>query len=104
MNWTERLQKKWNLKNTQQVIIVLIVFACTGFTILWLKRPIVAYFTIDGEQNVWFSVAYFVLILPIYNLFLLFYGFVFGQFAFFWEFEKRTFRRITGKKDHAQEK
>lgn len=103
MNWIDRLQLKWKLKNTRQVLIILLVFACTGFTVLFLKRPVVGYFTADGGQNIWFSIAYYVLILPIYNVILLFYGFVFGQFEFFWEFEKRTFNRITGRKKHANE-
>ncbi|WP_421893730.1 DUF6787 family protein [Marinoscillum sp.] len=101
MSWLNRLQTRWNLKSGFQVVMVLIVFACTGFTVLFLKRPVVAFFTGDGEQNIWFSVAYYLLILPIYNIILLFYGFLFGQFRFFWEFEKRTFRRLTGKKDNA---
>ena len=101
MSWLDRLQARWNLKSSFQVLIVLIVFACTGFTVLFLKRPVVSFFTADGEQNIWFSLAYYILILPIYNLILLFYGFVFGQFRFFWAFEKRMFRRLTGKKDNA---
>lgn len=34
-------------------------------------------------------------------MFLLFYGFIFGQFRFFWEFEKKFFNRILrrGKKE-----
>ncbi|VXD18094.1 DUF6787 family protein [Marinoscillum sp. 108] len=101
MSWLDRLQARWNLKSSFHVFIVLIVFACTGFTVLFLKRPVVSFFTADGEQNIWFSLAYYILILPIYNLILLFYGFVFGQFRFFWAFEKRMFRRLTGKKDNA---
>ncbi|HZX74601.1 MAG TPA: DUF6787 family protein [Cyclobacteriaceae bacterium] len=34
------------------------------------------------------------LVFPVYNLFLLFYGFVFGQIHFFWNFEKRFLGRI----------
>lgn len=99
MSWIDRLKKRWNLKNTWHVVIVLIVFACTGFTVLFLKRPVVAFFAEDGEQPVWFSIAYYILILPIYNVILLIYGFIFGQFRFFWEFEKRMWNRMTGRKD-----
>jgi hypothetical protein len=35
-----------------------------------------------------------VLILPVYNVLLLFYGAIFGQFRFFWDFEKRFFNRL----------
>lgn len=100
MGWIDRLQAKWKLKSTKQVLIVLLVFACTGFTVLFLKRPISAYFTPEGETpSQWFSIIYYILILPVYNLILLGYGFLFGQFHFFWEFEKRMFGRITKKKN-----
>ncbi len=78
--------------------MILIVFACTGTTVMLLKRPVVAFFAGDGEQPLLFSILYYLLILPIYNVILLIYGFIFGQFSFFWEFEKRFIRRITGRK------
>lgn len=81
------------MKNIWQVIVILFVFACTGFTVLWLKRPTL-YFFFGEEIPGWTKTVYYILILPIYNLILLFYGFVFGQFHFFLEFEKKTFRRL----------
>jgi hypothetical protein len=33
-------------------------------------------------------------VLPAYQVLLLLYGFLLGQFAFFWAFEKRMFGRI----------
>lgn len=93
----EKLKERWNLKNTGQVVIVLIVFAATGFTVMFLKRPVVGFFTENGEQPIIFSILYYLLILPVYNVILLFYGFVFGQFRFFWEFEKKMWARMTGK-------
>jgi hypothetical protein len=72
---------------------VLIVFSCTGFTVLFIKRPLLSYITESGN-TVTASIIYYILILPFYNLLLLFYGVIFGQFGFFWEFEKRFFQRI----------
>ena len=97
MTYFRKLQEKWHLKNIAQVIIVLIVFACTGFTVLFLKRPLMSLLTSDNH-SIWYDVFYYVLILPAYNLVLLFYGFVFGQFSFFWEFEKRLFNRLFGRR------
>ena len=91
-SWIQKLQARWGV-SAMQVVIILIVFACTGFTVMFLKKPIVAFFT-GGEQSLVFTIAYYILILPIYNLFLLIYGFIFGQFKFFWEFEKRFFKRM----------
>lgn len=97
-NWVSKLQKRWNLGSGWQVLVVLLVFACTGFTVLFLKRPLFRWIQTDPEYNTLFSVLYYVFILPVYNVILLFYGFIFGQFRFFWEFEKRMFRRMAGKK------
>jgi len=96
--WIEKLKSRWNLKSTTQVVIVLIVFACTGTTVLLIKRPLFAYWFPDGEKPLWATIAYFILILPVYNVFLLFYGFLFGQFKFFWEFEKKFFKRFIPKR------
>jgi hypothetical protein len=95
--WVARLRKRWGV-GTGQVFIILLVFACTGFTVLFLKRPVVAYFAGDGEQPLLFSILYYILILPVYNAILLVYGALFGQFKFFWEFEKRFFRRMLGRR------
>jgi hypothetical protein len=96
-NWIQKLQTRWQLHSAWQVVIVLIVFACTGFTVMFIK-PVITEWLFHENHPTWFSVLYWVLILPIYNLFLLFYGFVFGQFKFFWEFEKRFFARIFKRK------
>jgi hypothetical protein len=92
--WIDKLKTRWNLKNTWQVVIILIVFACTGTTVLIIKRPLFAYWFPEGDKPLWANILYYVLILPVYNILLLAYGFVFGQFRFFWEFEKRFFSRI----------
>lgn len=90
--WIENLRSKWKLENAWQVIVVLLVFACTGITIMLLKRPVLKWF--NTENTTTFTVAYYLLILPVYNVILLAYGFIFGQFRFFWEFEKRFINRI----------
>lgn len=95
--WMDRLSARWGV-SPGRVVLILLVFACTGLTVLFLKRPILAYFTGEGEQPVLFTVVYYVLILPVYNALLLLYGALFGQFRFFWAFEKRFFARLVGRK------
>lgn len=92
----QRLQTKWKLDSLLQVVLVLVVFACTGFTILFIKNPILNFFGIErgGGQGFINTVLYLILILPLYQIFLLIYGFIFGQFKFFWEKEKQIFKRI----------
>ncbi|MFC5626450.1 DUF6787 family protein [Algoriphagus winogradskyi] len=91
----QRLQSKWKLDSLLQVVLVLVVFACTGFTILFIKNPILDFFGVEkgGFVN---TLLYLLLVLPLYQILLLIYGFIFGQFRFFWEKEKQIFRRIGG--------
>lgn len=98
MSFLESLKKRWGLGSASQVIIVLIVFACTGFTILFLKRPLFELIGTSEDNQTLFTILYYIFILPIYNIILLVYGFLFGQFVFFWEFEKKMWYRMTGQK------
>jgi hypothetical protein len=95
ISWTEKLKERWQLSSPWQVIIVLIVFACTGFTVLFLKPYIMMLFTGSEQSETVGTVLYYIFILPLYNVILLGYGFVFGQFNFFWRFEKRFIRRLS---------
>ncbi|HTF19401.1 MAG TPA: DUF6787 family protein [Chryseolinea sp.] len=94
MSWIQRLKHRWKLGSVFQVVVVLIVFACTGFTVLFIKRPILTYLAGSRGDSTMATILYYVFVLPLYNVILLAYGFLFGQFNFFWEFEKRTFTRI----------
>ena len=92
--WVEKLRNRWHLESVRHVFIVLLVFACTGFTVLFIKKPLLFLFAGEVGNSTQASVIYYVLILPLYNVLLLFYGFIFGQLTFFWAFEKRFFGRI----------
>ena len=95
--WIEQLRLRWRVDTIWQVVVILVVFACTGFTVYFLKHPLLN--TLAGSQGhtVLASILYYIFILPLYNVLLLGYGFIFGQFKFFWAFEKRFFARITGR-------
>jgi hypothetical protein len=92
--WIENLQHRWRVKNVWQIIVILIVFACTGFTVLFIKKPILQWLAGENGSSTLATVLYYIFILPLYNLILLGYGFLFGQFQFFWAFEKRFMERF----------
>lgn len=95
--WQEKLKERWELKSTWQVIMVLITFSCTGFSVLFLKEPLYSLAGIDEQTPLWWRSLYYCLtVLPAYQVLLLGWGFLFGQFRFFWNFEKRFFGRIFG--------
>ena len=96
MAWFEKLQQRWGVTG-KQVILILIVFALTGSTIAFLKKPVVEFFT-GGEKSVLFSVIYFILIFPVYILFLMAYGYLFGMSEFFKKFARKSLSRFNRKK------
>ncbi len=77
-------------------VIIFIVFAITGFSSLQLAKPFLALIGIpDTFEPHWlYRVLRLLLIFPIYQILLVFVGFIFGQFSFFWEFEKKMLKRL----------
>ncbi len=94
-NFLYKLQQRWGVNSIAQVLIILLVFALTGFSAMYIKRPIYALLGIDERTPVWLRIfVWFITVLPAYQVLLLMYGFLLGQFTFFWNFEKRMFNGI----------
>lgn len=102
MSWIKNLQERWGLKSLFQVIIVLMVFSLTGPTVAFLAKPILQFFTGGNELEWWMWLIYIPLSIPVYNIVLLGFGFIFGQFAFFWKYEKKMLKRFGIKIDAEQ--
>lgn len=97
--YLDRLKERWKLESSVQAVLVLLVFACTGISVMFLKEPLYALVGISKQTSSWVKVPFYVVaVLPAYQVLLLLYGFLFGQFYFFWNFEKRMFSRIFRKK------
>lgn len=91
----EKLKQRWNVKNGWDVLIILLVFACTGFSVLYVKRGIFELIGLNDQSPTWLRWTINILIiLPLYQVILLAWGWIWGKFSFFWEFEKRMFGRI----------
>jgi hypothetical protein len=93
-----RLRRRWQLKSNRQVLLVLLVFACTGCSVLFIKKPLFLLMGMEYYQGWLYTLIYLLLILPLYQFLLLFFGFLFGQFHFFWDYERKMFRRIFSRK------
>ncbi|MDX5348983.1 MAG: hypothetical protein LPJ89_11535 [Hymenobacteraceae bacterium] len=90
----KRLQEKWGV-GPLQVVLILIVFALTGSTVVAIKKPLFALLGVAETEPAWLqTVMYLLFVFPLYQSLLLFYGFLFGQFNFFWEKEKKLLRLI----------
>jgi hypothetical protein len=96
----EKLKKRWNIQSNFQVAVILIVFAITGSTIVYIKKIIFDFINITADTALWLKIpTYIVVILVVYNILLLIVGFLFGQFKFFLDFEKKFFSRFLPKRN-----
>lgn len=91
-----KMEGRWVVDFKWELIRIFIVFAITGSSSLFVGRPIMRLIGITKENlNV---VVYWVLFIIIglifYQLLLVFFGWLFGQFKFFWNFEKKMLKHF----------
>jgi hypothetical protein len=87
------LKQRWGLTSNFQLTLIIIVFAITGSASAWLSKPVCLWLGIIKEDlGFWFTPIRLILIFPIYQVLLVAIGFLFGQFKFFWAFEKKMLR------------
>ena len=90
-----RLKDKWGLQSLVQVVAVLLVFTLTGSTVVLIRKFLFTAIGFDDTTPFWLkTITYLLFVMPFYQVLLLGYGFLLGQFSFFWEKEKKLVRRI----------
>ena len=90
-----KLKQRWGVKTNLQLTIIFIVFAITGSASAWLSKPFCLWLGITNEDlGYLFTPVRLLLIFPIYQVLLVSIGFLFGQFKFFWAFEKKMLKRM----------
>jgi hypothetical protein len=89
-------KQRWNITSNWQMVVIFVVFAITGSTAAYLSKPILDWFGISKETiSLWiYYLLYIILIFPVYQVLLVSFGFLFGQFNFFWAFEKKMLRSM----------
>ncbi len=86
----DRLKKKWGVKNAIQVVLIMVVFALTGMTVVIIRPWVFHVFGYDEATPFLLkAITYILLIFPMYQTLILVYGALLGQFSFFWEKEKK---------------
>lgn len=92
----QRLKARWGIHSNFQLVMIMVVFAVTGSSAAKLASPLTTFLGITIESTsawIYWPVRVF-LIFPIYQVLLVFFGFIFGQFRFFWNFEKKMLSRM----------
>lgn len=88
----KQLQKKWAV-GTTQFILILCVFAITGTTTAWVSKAITSWVGFDDNTFwLWKLLLRLSVLIFGYQLILLPVALLFGQFSFFWKYEKKILR------------
>ena len=92
----KKLEKKWIIRYRWEMIRIFIVFAFTGTSSVFIGKPIITFIGITKENLNPFVywVLYSIIGLIFYQILLVTFGWLFGQFQFFWEFEKKMLIRF----------
>ncbi len=99
-----KLKLKWGITSDWQVLTILIAFSLAGPTVIFIKGWYFDLLAFNDQTPTFIkTIAYLVFIFPAYQVILLIYGFLLGQFQFFWEKEKALVRAISriGRKSNA---
>lgn len=90
------LAPRWDVNYRWELIAIFLVFAITGSLSAKFSAPLMELFGMTSERMTpWlFWPVRLLIIFPIYQILLVVVGWVFGQFSFFWDFEKKMLSRL----------
>ena len=91
-----KLKERWGITSNFQLVVIFIVFAINGTASSKLSSLLLHYFDLTKPNISWFfyMIIYFIILTLIYPFLLIFTGFVFGQFKFFFPFSKKILKHI----------
>lgn len=92
----ERMKTRWGV-GPVGLVAILVAFALAGMTTLRLKQPVMGFLLLETAPGWLQWMIYLVIFLPIYQLLLLGYGTLLGQFDFFWTKLKAVWRLLGGR-------
>ena len=92
----KRLKEKWGITSNFQLFIICVVFAITGSLSVLITEPVILFLfgDLDGLTPLLSWLLRILIIFPIYQALLLFFGFIFFQYKFFYQFEKKFLKKI----------
>ena len=92
----EKIRSFFKVESNYQLFIINLVFAITGTSSLFVADYILDMLLVTQENydNSFYWITRIILILPIYQILLIIFGILFGEFSYFWKMEKKTLNKI----------
>ena len=92
----KKIIDKFHARSFKHLIIIFLVFALSGSASLLMSSLILN--AINLKELIIFYPLYLlvriILLIPIYQLVLIIIATLFGEFSYFWNFEKKFFKRL----------
>lgn len=99
----DKIKRKWGLKSDWQFIKINLVFSLAGMFVVFVRKPIFHALHITHATPIWIKILLYVpIFFPTYQINLLILGYLFGEFEFFLDKEKRLWGFILGRKRSTQ--
>jgi formyltetrahydrofolate-dependent phosphoribosylglycinamide formyltransferase len=90
----EKLKKKWKVSGTQ-LLLILCVFAVTGTATAYISKAITGWVGLTPQSPlIWRATLRGVILFFGYQVLILVVSIPFGQFSFFFNYEKKILRRL----------
>jgi formyltetrahydrofolate-dependent phosphoribosylglycinamide formyltransferase len=90
----EKLKKKWKVSGTQ-LLLILCVFAITGTATAYISKAITGWVGLTPQSPLlWRASLRAVILIFGYQVIILLVSIPFGQFSFFFNYEKKILRRL----------
>lgn len=92
----KKLKNRWHVDARWEFIAIFMVFAITGSMAGRISSPIMQALGLDGaDVSGWlYWPVRIMLIFPLYQILLILMGWLFGQYKFFYAFERKTLSRL----------
>ena len=92
----KNFKERWNIDSNLQLTIIIIVFAITGSSSVKLATPLIEFIGLSSEKTNWlvYWTLNVLITFGLYQVLLITFGTLFGQFKFFWSFEKKMLSRF----------
>ena len=87
----KKLKERWGITSNFQIVIIFIVFGITGSVSAYFSGPLTEIIIGSNSELNW-SIKLLIRIIvltPIYQVLLLFFGYIFFQYKFFFKFVKK---------------
>ncbi len=98
MKWITYLKSKWHINSDRDFWLIMLTFSLAGSTIMFVRKFFFPIVGITASTPLWIKIlCYIPMALGTYQIGLILWGTLLGQFNFFWEYQKKMVNFVLGR-------